>query len=399
MIQLYTALTSEVDDADAAIRDIIEQLKPSERLLKNSFGLVHFYYEYVDTGVYQALADALPFPLVGCATTAVGAGGRYGDLSLSVAMFTSDDVEFTICTHQTVSLTDRNQLIEDVSGLLSGLCKDRQPKLVLSVLPLLTHFSGDDLVTAGGALPVPVPLFGTIAYSAEATPETNYVVCGGDVSSTQMVYVAFYGNVHPEFRIVTSLDHDETFGTDAVITDSDKSVLKTVNGMSAVEFLEKQGILKAKEISKIETVIAAIPAIFTRADGTKIVRAFIGVADDAPGCLFSAGNLETGAKLTFSCLDGPMTLESARNMLTQLNDAGECSFIAFSCAARSWSLGAQTLDEFKAIADLSAQYEVQGAPIQYCVSYAGGEICPTRNESGALVNTLQNYTLIACSFR
>jgi hypothetical protein len=397
MIKLYTALTNEVDNPEAAVRDILGQLRLDERLRKNSFGFVQFYYEYVDTGVYQALVDALPFPLAGCAATAVGAGTQYGDLSLSVAMFTSDDAEFAIRSHQAADLTDRDSMIHDVNVLLSGLCQDQQPKLVLSILPLVTHFSGDDLIAAGSTLPV--PLFGSIAYSAEPTPETNYVVSGSSVSHTQMVYVAFYGDVNPEFRLVSSLDHADTFGTDAIITDADKSVLKTVNGISAVDFLEKQGILKADEINKIETVIAAIPAIFTRTDGTKIVRAFIGVADDAPGCLFSAGNLENGATLSFSCLDGDQTLASAQSLLSQLSDVGETSFIAFSCAARSWSLGAQNLDEVRTIAERAVQFAAQGNPMQYCVSYAGGEICPARNEKGELVNTLQNYTLISCSFR
>ena len=399
MVKLYAAFTKELDNPEAAVREITEQLKPSETVLKNAVGIVQFYYEYTETGVYEALVEALPFDLVGCATTSIGASGRYGDLAMSVTLITSDDVNFTVRTFHDMDKKSREIITEETTLLFAELSKSEKPKMVLSFMSMYQHFSGDDLIAAADALPETLPLFGTLAFSDEGRQEANVVVSGGEISSNIMAFIAFYGNFEPKFRIHTAFDYDEAFGEDAEITDADGAVLKTVNGMSSVDFLIKQGVITDRSVITGDTnVVGSIPAILTRQDGSKVARAFLGLVDGEPDYVYSAGHIDVGSKISFSCMDSEKTLLGAEKLMTDISASNERNFIAFSCAARAWSFGSLYLDEVKKMAQSYEKYRKTNMPIEYCISYSAGEICPIVNMNGKLVNALHNYSLISCSF-
>ena len=399
MIKLYTAFTNEIDNPEAAVREIKDQLNLSENLLKNAVGIVQLYYEYVETGVYMALVNALPFDIVGCVSTSIGVSGHYGDFILSVSLITSDDIKFSTSVFQDTDKKSRKEITHELTSLFAELSESEKPKMVLSFMPILQQFSGDDLVSAANALPEPYPLFGILALNAENKPETNFVLNGARISPDIMSFVAFYGDFEPKFRIITSLDNEETFGDAVEITDSDGPVLKTVNGMPSVDFLIKQGIINNDSmVTGDANVVGTIPAVLTRKDGTKIVRAFLGIVDENPDYVFAAGNLEVGSKISFSFLDGDKTLLSAEKFMTEIHASNERNFIAFSCAGRAWSLGSKYLEELKKITQISDEYRERNMPVEYCVSYAAGEICPVMDENGKLVNTFHNYSLVSCSF-
>ena len=65
MIKALTAYTSEVDDVEAAVSEILEQLKPGFGLLKNSIGILACYADFVSSGAVRKICAALPFDVVG----------------------------------------------------------------------------------------------------------------------------------------------------------------------------------------------------------------------------------------------------------------------------------------------------------------------------------------------
>ena len=397
MIQIYTAFTREIDDPEEAVREIIEQIKPAENMLANTIGIVQFHHEFAETGVYQAIAGALPFEIVGCATSFISTNDQYGEFSLAVTMLTADDVNFSVWTLENADAKSREQIFDEITQISAGMCVRETPKMVMPFLSQLTHFSGDDLITMVNALRNPFPLFGTIAFSEENKKGNNIVVQGGKISCDMYAFAAFYGDLEPTFRVTTSFDYDENLGDTAEISDAEGPVLKAVNGIPTAEYLRKKGLLNEASISGNWSVWV-VPAIMTRLDGSKVARAFLGVV---PGTndIYSAGALEMGAKISFAYMNREKTLSSAERLLEQIDAANENNIIAFSCAARSWSLDSQYLAEINKIAECADKYrQKNNVPLNYCVSYSAGEICPLLNDNGELVNTLHNYTLISCSF-
>jgi hypothetical protein len=88
---MFTAYIEEIDDVEAAISEILAQLNLQNRLLKNSVGILHCYYEFLESGMVRGLCARLPFDVVGATTMSLSA---MGDMSLSVTVLTSGDIQF-----------------------------------------------------------------------------------------------------------------------------------------------------------------------------------------------------------------------------------------------------------------------------------------------------------------
>ena len=397
MVKVYTAFTTEIDDAEAAVRDILSQLAPDENMLGDTLGIINFYYEFVDTGVYQAIADALPFETAGCLSSYIGTCGKCGDVSLSVTMITGDDIRFSVRTVRDVSSKNSAQLTADITRILEDFRGMDELKVVMPIMIPQQHYSIDELIATANAMRSSIHLFGTVSFNMESAAGPHYVVANGEVSDDMYVFVAMCGSFEPKFRVTSSFEFDEQFGSSAEITEADGPVLKTVNGITTVEFLKSQGMINSDN-TVTGTGIWAVPAVLTYPNGTRVVRAFIGVVEGTE-YIFSTGAMEAGAKILFSYLDGDKTLASAEKLFTQISESGENGVIAFSCAARSWSLGAEFFAESQKIVDCANDYFGRnGVPLNYCVTYSGGEICPLTDNEGNLINVLHSYTLATCSF-
>jgi hypothetical protein len=402
MIKQYTAFTKEVDDSEAAVKQILEQLKLEENKLKNTFGIIHFNYEFVNTGVCKAIVDALPFELAGCVSSYVGTRGQYAEIAMSVTMLTSDDVHFSIRTVENVSTKSREQISDEVKQVFVELSREELPKMIIPFMNLQRHFSGDDLVIIGNSLQNPIPLFGTLAFDMKQilmtqTENTHYLLANKNISSDIFTFVAFYGNVEPKFHCTTTFDFEESFDEPGEVTAATGPILHTVSGLTALEYLKKQGIIDADNKTS-GSGMWTIPAILTYPNGLKIVRSFIMIVKDTESILAS-GYITPGAKIVFALLDADKTVSSAEKMMKKLIESNEKDIIAYSCVARAWALGTQHYAEVQKITECAQGYEQNNNELyNYCVSYSGGEICPVWDKDGKMINTLHNYTLITCTF-
>jgi len=396
MIKLYTAFTTEIDDAEAAVREILEQLKPDKNALKNTIGIIHFYPEFVETGVCQAMIDGLPFELVGCVSSYLSSGGKYSDVALSVVMITSDEVRFSVRTLEDVRTKTRDHINKEVIRLVEDLCAEARPKMVMPFISSLPQFSADDLVKAVNSLNDPFPLYGTVAFNMESVEHSSYTLGCGKIS-TAFQFLAFYGDFEPSFYVTSSFAFEKSYGNAAEITGAANCTLKSVNGMSALTYLKNQGLVGLdNSVSGASTW--TIPALLTYPNGAQVVRGFIEILEGTE-YIISTGQMEVGTKIKFSLLDGKKTLASAEGLIKELNAGKKNDVIAYSCAARVWSLGSKFYAEAQKIADCADQYlREHNIPFNYSVAYSGGEICPVFDDAGKLINILHNYTLIACAF-
>lgn len=397
MTKLYTAFSREMDDPEVAVPQICAQLDLEKNMLKNTVGIVHFCYEFVDTGVLQAIADALPFELAGCVSSYTAIGGVYGDAAISVTMITSDDDDFSIHVMEGIGGKSAEQIESEITQLFTALAENKQTKMVLPFMVPLQHFSGDALVACVNALPMPLPIFGTLAYNLDSIDGTNYVMGNGKISDDIFAFVAFSGGMEPKFHVTTALAYDDDFGETGNITEASGPVLKAVNGMPALSYLKKRGMI-ASDNSVVGSGMWAVPAILTYPNGTKTVRAFLGVVEGTES-IFATGSMEAGAQIKFAYLDGDKTIASAEKLIQTLTESKQNDIIAYSCAARAWSLGASYFAETQKISECADEYlRVNGEPLNYNLAYSGGEICPVIDNDGKLINMLHNYTLIACTF-
>ncbi|MCL2576636.1 MAG: FIST C-terminal domain-containing protein [Defluviitaleaceae bacterium] len=396
MLKIYTAFTREIDNPATAANEILQQLNPEANALKNTVGIIHFYHEFVETGACQAVIDALPFETVGCVSTYVGSCETYDEVALSVTMITGDELDYSIKTVDDCTKKSRAEIAGEAQKIFAGFTETDKPKIVMPYLPAMQNFSGDDLVAAANDFSETVPLFGTIAFNMENMADSHYVLGKGKFSTDMLVFMALYGNFQPKFHTTSAFDFEEGIGNTAKIDDSDGTILKSVNGMTAVAYLKKQGMVTSD--NAVEGLVWALPAILDYSNGTRIVRSFLGVVEGTEH-IFATGELEKGANISFTYLDASKTLASTEKLLEEINAAKENGVIIYSCAARAWSLGSNHFAEAEKIVEHAGEYRANyNTELNYSVAYSGGEISPIINIDGKLINILHNYTLISCAF-
>ncbi|MCL2077770.1 MAG: hypothetical protein FWH08_05110 [Oscillospiraceae bacterium] len=400
MLKFYTAFTREIDHPEAAVQEIVRQLEPARNALKNTVGIVHFCLDFATNETWKLLIAALPFELVGCLSACISINGEYSDCAVSVTMITSDDVCFSVRAIDNIHTKTAEETTGEFLKLFNEFShgKKEKPAMVLQFMSSLPNFSSNDLYDAIRTVDDPCLIFGMCALNIGGKPGTNLVLADGKISSSMCAMVAFYGDINIKYHIDMSIIFDETYGEEAKITEAEGAVLKSVNDMPALEYFKQKGLISSGN-EETGTGIAAVPAIMTYKNGTKVACSFLGVVEGTQH-LFAARSLEDGAKIVFSYLDGEKTLRRAEVLMREICEDGQVDYaMIFSNVARAWSCS-NIMAESQKIAGFAKTYKLlKGTPLRYSLAYAGGELGPVRDVEGNFINMPHNYSIIACSFK
>ncbi len=382
MIKSFTAATSEIDDPQAAVADILGQLNPRANLLAHSLGIISCFSEFEETGVLKAICEALPFECIG-ATTCLGAGAGHVDQVIFIlTVLTSNDCRFA--TSAIPIGAGAGEVDEAVArGAAPLLDKDgEKPVFFFSYLPLINTVSGDMMLEAMDKVTGGIPLFGTVAVDHNADFATVRTIRNGKSYPSAMVLGAVYGAPRVTFE-VASLDERQIRSQKAVITASSGNILSGVNGKTALGYLEEIGLTR----EELSTGLGVIPFVIDYRDGTKpLARAVFTLTPE--GYAVCGGVMPAGATMSIGHIDKAAILETTCRTLHPLLAQGGAVF-CYSCVGRYHALGADSTAEADAVADAA-----QGTPYQF--AHCGGEICPLPDGEGKLKNYFHNYTAVFC---
>lgn len=383
MIKTITAVTDEVDDIEAAIADILGQLRPEETLLKNSIGIVSCYSEFLTGGLVKALADSLPFHLVGTTTLGNVAMGRMGHMNLTITLLTSDEVEFSCAKTESLYDEQEGPLRTAYQAARNGLTNE--PSFMLTFAPLINHVGGDLIVDTLDEITEHLPNFGTIAIDHNLNYETTYVIFDGEYFARDAVLLLLSGPLKPRF-FVASISEEKIQKQKAIITDSSGNVLRQVNNIPISQYLASLGLWRECGIEGANT----IPFVVDYGDGTKPVARAI-YATTPEGYAVCGGKMPINSTLAIGGIDYEDVMRTSKQILADIQrEAGGHFTLMFSCIARNLVLGADTYAEMQQVA------AAFGRRNDYQFIYSGGEICPVCNEEGTLINRFHNDTFVAC---
>ncbi|MDR1058382.1 MAG: FIST C-terminal domain-containing protein [Treponema sp.] len=393
MLRTLLAATEQIDDPEAAIADIKSQLKMEERLLKNSVGIMACHYEFADSGAVKAVCGALPFEVAGTISTLQGIPGRAGTLLLTLMVLTSDDVCFK--TALTPSLkTNAARGIEETYKASTG---GENPALILTYAPFMIENSGDEYTAVLSRVSGGAPCFGTLSIDDTADFHETYMIHNGVHYRDRMSLIMAFGNITPKFYLAT-ISENRILEKSALISSSEGHILKEVNGRPVVEFFESMGLTKASETSYAMT---SLPFMLDYNDGTPpVFKVFIHLTEQKYA--LCAGVMPEGSTLRIGVFDHEDVLLTTQKTLRDALGAlgGASGALIYSCISRSMSLGADLLAEIELVGR-----ELSGK-LPFLMAYSGGEICPTRFNSGpegpkgirGAVNRFHNNTFILCVF-
>jgi hypothetical protein len=387
MIKALTAYTCEVDDAESAVSEILEQLRPGSGLLKNSVGILTCYADFISSGTVREICAALPFDVVGSTTLGNAVPGSKDKIMLSMMVLTSDDVSFSSVLTAPLTTEDEGvlKLAYDEAAGIGG-----RPALILCFAPLLVSASGDFFADTMSKIAGGTPLFGMLAVDHNDDYHESQVIHNGGAYSDRCAFALVKGDIDPRF-FIGSLVMKKRFGHKCVVTASQGNRLQTVNNIPVSDYLLSLGLRKSDDGTIAG--INAFPFIVDYNDGSAtVVRSAFATTPE--GYAVCGGNLPAGATLTVGSLDADDVLETTAEAISSAVSAKrpEC-LIIFSCVGRYYTMDYNPMGEIEKIQSI-----LDETGIPYHAAYSGSELCPVSgsNSGNTAINRNHNDTIVIC---
>ena len=377
MINMLTAYTMEADDGVFALQEILEQLDLEHKALRHSAGFLFCHPDFLETGVAQSIAEALPFEVVGATTVCNLTEGLRDLAGLTVSVLTSDTVEFSAA-----SLPDCHTPEEITKVYRDGI--NGRSGIPSLIFPFATSAVGDlavrvlDTLTSGKT-----PFFGTNAVDNTADASKAFALHNNVTFRDGLVLLMAWGELNASFH-VAEISEDLIQKQRAVITRSDGHIIMAINDMCPADYLASIGISREQAYGNLHT----IPFILDYCDGTQpVARVFYDLTPE--GYIVTGGLMPEKATVAIGSLEKSdiirLTTEVIEKVLSSKKSRG---LLLFPCVSHFWAMEDMP---FSLIQDKLDPV------IPYHVFYSGGEICPIYETNGRMHNRFHSFTCVACS--
>jgi hypothetical protein len=384
MIRLLTAFTFEIDDPRLAADEIRKQLDAEDSLLKNSVGLLFCSLDFINSGAAAAVSKALPFETIGCTTHGITVPGAMSEVMLTAAVLTSGDVFFKTGVSDSLE-EDGEGRIGELYERLSG-SPESSPSLMFVCHSNPKYLSGDRVMNILDHVSRGTPVFGINALDETFGSRTPMILHNGKAYSDRTALLTICGGA-PESRFtIKSLPGTNFYSQPALVTGARDSRIISINNMSAVEFMEKAGIISDGKINGIY----GFPLLVNNNDGTGLKSCAIHGIEDG-GVLRCGSTIAKGATLKLVNQMQEEVLRSSEQFLELIKkESDKKAHLIFSCFGRSAPL-VDLKDEMRLF-----KKNMEG--ISYVFMYSGGEFCPVYDEHGGIRNRFHQFSIISVSF-
>lgn len=381
MFKVLHANTSEIDDPACAVKEILEQLD-CNRLEKHSIGILGCHLDYTLNGTIEMLCRKLPFDVIGTTTITTDICGDAGEDQLALIVVTGDDVYFSSSISKPLT-DDADKLIAD--AYLEAADKlVVEPRLALFIGPSILALAADSQVEALDKASDSIPLFGTIALDYTDSIRSPRTIYNGGDFADRLPLILIGGAIKPHFYCA-SVPKDSYLNQEAIITLSDGNVLKEVNNMPAITYIEALGLAENGVIASVPS----IPLSIDEGDGSKpSARAILTTTPE--GWVVCSGTMPESATLGIGSLtikDITSTAAEVAHAIQREPDAQGA--LIFSCLSRNIALGLDIWAESEIIKSIVSD------DLAYLFLYSAGEIYPDITEN-RVYNKAHNYSIIAC---
>jgi len=382
---MLTAYTEEVDEIEDGIAEILEQVDLGA-LRKNSVGMVVCHCDFVSSGFIAKLRARLPFDLIGMTTMTSATGPELGMYALALTVLTSDEVAFE--TAMSASL-DTDGYEREVRAAYSGCAKKLpgDPELIVALLPFLKRPNGAELHRVLDEACRGAPIWGGVATHTDTGFDRCYVFRNGEREKGCMALLLAHGPISPEF-IVVSMPLQNIRENRGKITKSDGCVLKEINGLPTIKYLETIGIV-IMENAPVTTPLM----VYYEGIPEPVALAIYAVNGD--GSISCGGEVTEGASVAVGEITTNSVMASAKEGMDRALGSGRRGgALLLPCISRSIMLDPNHDDELELVAAAVGN----GKVLPFMAGYSGGELCPVRDNAGVLRNRFHNFTFSVCVF-
>ena len=387
MLKCASVYSYEIDDPEAALKDIESQLEGKIKLLGHSVGIIMCHTEFISSGVVKYLFNKLPFDMVGVTTSSQAVNAEVGELILTIFIMTSDDIFFKTGVTECVNDSINEPVKVAYNNVAAGISE--KPKLALVFPPLILKYAGDAYINAWKQLIQDVPVFGTIATDDTLTFQGSETIYNGKSYKEEMPFVLFYGNINPRFLIAT-LPEDKVMPYKGEITKSCGPFVQEINNINAYKYFESIGFASNDALSSNYLFVPFVINQKKREDydGIPVVRSHASFTED--GTAIFRGDVDEGSTFTLLTSDSNDVLSMAKQKIEQLNKlTGVNGALLFSCIVRQMMTQRQN-----PLLELETVRDTINSSIPFMIGYSGGEFCPTSVKNCIPINRFHNFSLV-----
>jgi hypothetical protein len=384
MIEVRTAKTTEIDEIDDAVAEIIREIDP-DSLSANSAGILFCHYDYVQSGVIQALYEALGFDIIGMTSTTNGTQSGYDMYGLSLAVLTSDDVRFAAT--MTAALT-RDNFAQEINNTYARVRTEisRDPALSITFVPFMEAVSAAEMAQVYDQASNGSPCWGSVTTSVELFFDQCFTVYNDQVIEDGFAMLLLDGDVQLRF-LLNSIPDQLISDRRAVVTKSQGYRIYEIDDKPALDFINSFGL----KVDKDNLPLTNPMLVYYGKSTVPVTLGIYAIFDD--GSLLLGGAIAAGDIVTVGSTTSEGIIQTAEQLIEQIktldNPAG---VLILPCVTRFYSLSPDRDAELELV-----QRQLGLDQLPYLMGYSGGEICPVKNERGELVNRFHNYTITACA--
>jgi len=385
MIKSKVITITEVDEPEEAVAEFNAGLADFE-LLKNTVGIVSVNAEFIESGAYQAVAKASPFPLAGMTTASQSSNGEIGIYLFSVMVLTSDDCRFVCGLSGEFPEVDPPAPIIRESYLSLKEQLGEKPKLVFSYAPFTEHCSGDIVEVIPETDPE-VIIFGAVASGtpSDISLAKYNTLCGETVSAKSAAFILVSGEVNPEVFVCSLTKEAVVMPNIGIITKARRNRIIEIDGMAATDFFDKIGFGVGDLVSR--GIFSSTFALDLKEKGT-ISRSPLSVDGTEVIC---AARVYEGAMISVAFSTSEVVIKTAEDLTDKVSACGgERTAIIYSCAGRQTGLLPELMKELEVIGSRIPKR------ITHTACYGHGEVCPASVTPEKVHNHEHNETVIAC---
>ena len=395
------AVTNEMDDAEEAVRDLLEQVNDKGPLGKNSCGFVYCDVEMDHEAFTAMLKEKFPFEITGC-TSIANFDTEHGSqiISAVLVILTADDATFSAAV--TDALT-RENLRQELEGAYKKTASalGEQGKLLFLVPPFNDATPLDDYVDILSGVSGDIPIFGGLPSSNVADGDI-LMYANGRPYADRAVVVLVGGNVRPLFSVQNVLSaFSEQKHT---VTKAKDNVIYTVEEMAFVDYLKSIGMSVDDLIEQGDLAVYASTPLKVYLnkndynDGIPVVRTIKTLnPEDGSGVLF--GSISEKSTISIATMKRQDIQDSCmmaiKEILEKISESREdytyTTLICVSCGGRYMVMADDK--------DIEGNIILENLPKNLTLSgfYAYGEICPTGVRDGKAINRVHNESIVMCA--
>lgn len=385
------ATTHETFDMELAAADLAKQIKAQMPSVKNNCGILFVDPDYDMETMLPLLQEALNMDIVGATSAAMLSSQGYHTLCATLLVMGGDDCVFGSAISPALeSGTVAEQLQATYDRALAKLGGE-VPKVVFAFSASSVSCTEDDKLGILNRLSDGIPVFGGIAADHFEFAHTK-VFGEGRVEDSSVVLLLAGGNIKPRFlmRNVTRKQLSKS-----TVTSSSGSVVHSIDGMSAYDYMLQHGADPSTAMSLHFTPLL-VETNHGGDDGPTICRPFFSL-DQETGFGATISEIPTGSAVTVQSIQGSDILEASKDGIESMarelqdDDYPYSTILFISCAARHMVLA---FDKDK---EAELGKAIFPPHIKFAGFYSFGEFCPISMASGKADNRLHNLSMGLCA--